>query len=553
MSRAYFRDDIVNQEGQPAANATVRVRQPGTTNPIADTIYAGDTGGTTLSQPLTAAANGRVLFYLDTPQRVDLFIQAAGMADVTIPNVPIMPAPGDLVSVAGTQTLSNKTLSSPAINSPSVSGGAFSGPAITNPAISGGSLTGTAIVTPSLTGPASVLANSTSYGLTLRNGQTDGKALDIRTPDNSAHLVTVNRYGMAIGPAECIDGNLLAVTGSGTDLYKQLLTVEYNNTAASGGDISGIRAVIRDVLTGDSQLHATESHIIAESGGAGGHQRSAMTLTGNYKNASLTGTENNILRILSTPAAWGVLGAAPVDSAIAIQAGDGVINHFFRAWNELGALCFDLDRDGVLMAKGAVYSSGVGAHRVGMLAPGGATGGQTWAGMYYDPTSDRLVVEAFEHGAGWRDTWVGASGGTLRIGTAGEPVWKAPQLAASSSNLTLNAAPTVDDIPGCSISLGIGVWAITGTVMGLCIGAGDAGQGLVCIISTSAGTLVDSGSAIQLVGAQNDVMMGSQQWKLTVASGTATVKLRGYKSGGTGASRFDSPHCVISARYCGNP
>jgi hypothetical protein len=77
---------IIDSEGRPIPSATVTVRDPGTTDPIAATIYANDdTDPSTLANPFTAGADGRVEFYLTSPDRVDLFIQKAGYSSQTVP------------------------------------------------------------------------------------------------------------------------------------------------------------------------------------------------------------------------------------------------------------------------------------------------------------------------------------------------------------------------------------------------------------------------------------------------------------------------------------
>ena len=128
MARARLYEVIQDAAGNRVANASVTLRTPGTSNPIADTLYAADTGATTLTNPLTSDASGVVECYLDAAQRVDLRVTAAGMTAVTLANVPVLLDRAVIVTLTGAQTLTNKTLSSPTISSPTVSGGTFSEP-----------------------------------------------------------------------------------------------------------------------------------------------------------------------------------------------------------------------------------------------------------------------------------------------------------------------------------------------------------------------------------------------------------------------------------------
>lgn len=88
MARARFFDVATDPAGRPIPSATLNVYQPGTTTPIAETIYAADSGGTTLANPLTANAQGEIEFFLAVPKRVDLrwskngFVAETHSADV---------------------------------------------------------------------------------------------------------------------------------------------------------------------------------------------------------------------------------------------------------------------------------------------------------------------------------------------------------------------------------------------------------------------------------------------------------------------------------------
>lgn len=68
----------------PMAAATVDVFQEGTTNPITETLYSAGSGAGTLANPLTAAADGAIEFWLEKEKRVDLRITLAGYTPKTV-------------------------------------------------------------------------------------------------------------------------------------------------------------------------------------------------------------------------------------------------------------------------------------------------------------------------------------------------------------------------------------------------------------------------------------------------------------------------------------
>ena len=96
MARARFGDYAWAQD-PTNANALrlvptpqVTVYEPGTTTPIGQTLYAAPTGGTTRTNPFTAAADGFVEFYLDVQQFIKLKVDgtASGLGIALPDNLP---------------------------------------------------------------------------------------------------------------------------------------------------------------------------------------------------------------------------------------------------------------------------------------------------------------------------------------------------------------------------------------------------------------------------------------------------------------------------------
>lgn len=95
--RARFYDilyviDAATGAFKPAANGTATLYEDDTTDPLVATIYAAGTGGSTLSNPVTADSDGALEFYLDVPQDVNMLVTAPGLGSITIPHARVEPS-----------------------------------------------------------------------------------------------------------------------------------------------------------------------------------------------------------------------------------------------------------------------------------------------------------------------------------------------------------------------------------------------------------------------------------------------------------------------------
>lgn len=84
MARAHYIRYILDEEGRAISGASVEVRQPGTASLIVDTIWDADTGGSSQGNPFVARSDGKCEMYLDSPQRVDLYITKTGYDPQTV-------------------------------------------------------------------------------------------------------------------------------------------------------------------------------------------------------------------------------------------------------------------------------------------------------------------------------------------------------------------------------------------------------------------------------------------------------------------------------------
>lgn len=142
----------------------------------------------------------------------------------------------------------------------------------------------------------------------------------------------------------------------------------------------------------------------------------------------------------------------------------------------------------------------------------------------------------------------------LPVFNGGANLWYAPLIGACSGNLTLTASYT--DVTGASVTLtALGKWLVTASVDFRHTGVGDAGQLLECQLALAAGATADNTGRARWAdpsATPESRVTAFQQWIVTVASGTPTVKLQGIKSGGTGASVIVATHTKITATWMGN-
>lgn len=88
MPRAHFYRPIQDTQGNIVQDATVRVLQPGTIVPIADSMYVAATGPSVLANPFQATS-GVIDFYVDLAQTVRLGIARSGDLERFIEDIDI--------------------------------------------------------------------------------------------------------------------------------------------------------------------------------------------------------------------------------------------------------------------------------------------------------------------------------------------------------------------------------------------------------------------------------------------------------------------------------
>lgn len=293
--RAHFRDTILVQVGSTLvvnASASVTVYQTGTTTKVTQTIYQTATGASTYANPFTAGADGLVEFWLPIEETVDLSLVATVVAPTAPPktvtvetlvstesgmvNVNTTQAivnPGDMlvganngtlltfesneavptsrtvVTTAETQTLTNKIVTAPTLNNPTLSGTVSGTPAWAS----------TQAVNISGTAPAGTLTGTTLNGTVVTSSLTSVGVLA------SPHFTSpvVDSGGLTVGGVTYLGsthliGSVLNVEGTSA----QQLQVGYDGSHYVELNISS-SGVVTFAVTNDGGYNFIATGLVA--------------------------------------------------------------------------------------------------------------------------------------------------------------------------------------------------------------------------------------------------------------------------------------------------
>lgn len=100
MARARYAATAFTRTGLPVSvvpNPEILLMEPGTTTPLAATIYAGATGGATLTNPFFGDSDGNYEFYLATAQDIKVVATGVGVGTITDDWERVQPAVSDLI------------------------------------------------------------------------------------------------------------------------------------------------------------------------------------------------------------------------------------------------------------------------------------------------------------------------------------------------------------------------------------------------------------------------------------------------------------------------
>ena len=106
MGRAHLYLPIASAAGDVLEGITVRLLDPGTTTPIAETIYSGPSGSGSYAPPFVVST-GVLDFYLDAPRRVRIGVTPPGQAEFFLEDVDVNPDSTLVVYGTGAMKITN--------------------------------------------------------------------------------------------------------------------------------------------------------------------------------------------------------------------------------------------------------------------------------------------------------------------------------------------------------------------------------------------------------------------------------------------------------------
>lgn len=186
MARAHLLRPITDREGNLLYNATVTVREVDYAIPINQAIYSGPTGNDELSNPFTAA-NGVIDFWLDTPQRVAVLVEADGEADI-LAYLDAPPPPEQIVATDSPLEI---------VNAPSVSGQVLLSTSTAGQAQWGNPPSGTGLTPVVVVASQSFLSGADPSGWTFTgtNGTHSYDAATLPPGTNYTHSLVLSQTG----------------------------------------------------------------------------------------------------------------------------------------------------------------------------------------------------------------------------------------------------------------------------------------------------------------------------------------------------------------------
>jgi hypothetical protein len=474
VARAHFRDTInVTATGLPLANAVVTVREQGTTDAIAATMYTAKSGGTTVSNPITTAADGLVEFWLDTPQQVDLRVVAAGYADVTISDLAVEIDQTEIATKTRTETLTNKTLTSPVINTPQLNSPTITGQVVLPNGTASATSWGFTGDTTKQNGPYRIGADEWALSaggrpaIRMRLGP-KGPQVAIGQTDEAGGWAWTDSAGVV--PLKI---HLVRESDSAGDLIG--FHSEVRNEASTGGagtvpDSSAITGVVYQTFgTANGAMRAVEAQAIVGAAVSNAHANASthaieagihMGIAGNgsYK----TGVINAISTAAGIPG-----GASPTRADNCILArGEAGYTWVFNFWDETSTaygFCFAIDQAGRVLATTAAVADAA--------APAFSFKGDEDTGMYRSAAN----VLAFAT----------AGGARMLIGSDGNVTFNQGLIANTISPPQITSNQTAYNPTGFSAAFVVRISADAArTIHGLLAPSGSVPK-VVCLINVA--------------------------------------------------------------------
>jgi hypothetical protein len=219
VARAHLFRPITDQQGNLLYNATVTVRETDFAVPVGQPLYASATGSDTLDNPFVTPS-GVIDFWLDTPQRVSLLVQADGMEDIQV-YLDAPPAPEEIVSSTAPVEI---------VNQPTTSGQVLLSTGTPGQFQWGNPPSGTGLTPVVVTSSQSFSSGSDPAGWTINNGSAATHTYDPSTlPPNTNYLYSL--HGQLVG-----NSATLTVTGPSFTLLESGRLSLWVKASVSAGD-----------------------------------------------------------------------------------------------------------------------------------------------------------------------------------------------------------------------------------------------------------------------------------------------------------------------------
>lgn len=379
------------------------------------------------------------------------------------------------------------------------------------------------------------------FGLDVVNSGSGGQSLRTRSGDGTASYTNANNGNLFTGgisvsgaasftggaatfASNVTIGGALGVTGATT--LRSTLGVSGVATFVTGASVGGALTVT-GISTFVSNVSMVQGLTVSQSATIVGNATVGGSVLATGVATFLTG--------VTVGGTLGVTGTASFVSNVTMTQGLVVLQSATVGGNLLvtGSGAFGqavtVSTGGVSVTGSSVFSSGISVTTGGVSITAGG-------------------IQVLANGI----TITGASSFSTTVTVNGEAIAKTPQMAACSGDLTLSTTAT--DITGCSVSLGVGEWVVTGDFFFKTVGS-DTGVNLFGILTTTGGTatVANSGSLAVLNTPTTGLnVVVSKTWYVQVTSAT-TARLQGRKSGGGGTSVAGQTHTTITAHYLGKP
>ena len=335
MARSAGCPFAVDGNGVVQPGTTVWVYEPGTTTPIAQTMYDAPSGGSILSNPLITDEHGVRPFYVANSQRVDYkFIPGGGLLPYTQTNHPVFPDPALMVTSA------NLAAAIAAIPGLTLSGVTLAGATLNNPAISGGSLAGVSAIDLAIDG-ARLTRPTYGSGLIFTPEyfyrQLTGLAVSTIVPGTTDMTAYVQA---AIDAATAAGGGTVELEPHPYKLGPLNLTDKYNDGSSmpGGGDRAGVtlRGRRAQSTAGPTYWGTTLQFDVAPDVSDAAKQKAAQTRACiDLSGATYCTVENLAIRSQSLTATNGSSTRANAGIMMSSVAGAGRESSANRIWNVL--------------------------------------------------------------------------------------------------------------------------------------------------------------------------------------------------------------------------